>query len=59
MEQSIAALQAGLLRDYYKWFSKYAKGKKPDKKVAWVTSFAPVEILCGGYSSKWKRTASA
>ena len=42
MEQSIAALQAGLLRDYYKWFSKYAKGKKPDKKVAWVTSFAPV-----------------
>ena len=45
MEQSIAALQAGLLRDYYKWFSKYAKGKKPDKKVAWVTSFAPVEIL--------------
>ena len=33
MEQSIAALQAGLLRDYYKWFSKYAKGKNRIKRL--------------------------
>jgi benzoyl-CoA reductase/2-hydroxyglutaryl-CoA dehydratase subunit BcrC/BadD/HgdB len=33
------------MRDYYKYFSKYAKGKTPDKKVAWVTAFTPVEIL--------------
>jgi benzoyl-CoA reductase/2-hydroxyglutaryl-CoA dehydratase subunit BcrC/BadD/HgdB len=45
MEQSGSVFQAGLLRDYYKYFSKYAKGKKPDKKVAWVTAFTPVEIL--------------
>lgn len=45
MEQSIAQLQAGLMREYYKDFSKYAKGKKPEYKIAWVTSFVPVEIL--------------
>ena len=45
MEMSIAQLQAGLMRDYYKDFSRYAKGKRPDYKTAWVTSFVPVEIL--------------
>lgn len=38
-------LQAKLMRDYYKNFSKYAKGRKPEQKIAWVTSFTPVEIL--------------
>ena len=33
------------MREYYKDFSKYAKGKTPDHKVAWVTAFTPVEIL--------------
>lgn len=45
MAQPMIKLQSALLRDYYKYFSKYARGKSPDKKVAWVTSFAPVEIL--------------
>ena len=45
MERSAVKLQATILRNYYKYFSKFAKGKQPDKKVAWVTSFAPVEIL--------------
>lgn len=45
MKKTIALLQAQLLRTYYKDFSKYSKGKKPEKKVAWVTSFTPVEIL--------------
>lgn len=45
MSQTIVRLQSSLLRDYYKYFSKYAKGKTPENKVAWVTSFAPVEIL--------------
>lgn len=44
-EMSINKLQASLMRDYYRYFSKYARGNKPDKKVAWVTSFAPIEIL--------------
>ena len=43
--QSIIGLQAQLMRDYYKDFSKYARGRIPEKKVAWVTSFAPIEIL--------------
>ena len=33
------------MREYYKDFSKYAKGKTPEKKVAWITAFTPVEIL--------------
>lgn len=45
MEMTIAQLQAKLLREYYKGFSKFAKGKQPERKIAWVTSFAPVEIL--------------
>lgn len=44
MELSVTQLQAKLMRDYYKYFSKYARGKKPDQKVAWVTAFTPVEI---------------
>lgn len=38
-------LQANLMKEYYNDFSKYSKGKKSDKKVAWVTSFTPIEIL--------------
>ena len=45
MAQSSIQLQAKLMRDYYKDFSKYAKGKAPARKVAWVTAFTPVEIL--------------
>lgn len=45
MALSIGKIQTRLMRDYYKYFSKYAKGKTPDKKVAWVTAFTPVEIL--------------
>lgn len=45
MGQSALQLQAGLMREYYKGFSKYTKGKPVTHKVAWVTSFAPVEIL--------------
>ena len=33
------------MRSYYKDFSKYAKGREPEQKVAWVTSFTPIEIL--------------
>ena len=45
MEQSTLQLQAKLMKDYYKTFSKYTKGKPIEKKVAWVTAFTPVEIL--------------
>ena len=45
MEQSVIRIQARLMKEYYKYFSKYAKGKLPEKKVAWVTAFTPVEIL--------------
>ncbi len=45
MAKTIVSLQARLMREYYKYFSKYSKGKKPDRKVAWVTAFTPVEIL--------------
>ncbi len=45
MGQSVAELQTKLMRDYYKNFSKYMKGRKPEKKIAWLTSFTPVEIL--------------
>lgn len=45
MEQSTIQLQAKLMKNYYKNFSKYTKGKVPEKKIAWVTAFTPVEIL--------------
>jgi benzoyl-CoA reductase/2-hydroxyglutaryl-CoA dehydratase subunit BcrC/BadD/HgdB len=45
MAQSISKIQTRLMRDYYKYFSKYAKGTAPENKVAWVTAFTPVEIL--------------
>lgn len=45
MAQTITGLQTKLMKEYYKDFSKYAKGKQPEKKVAWVTAFTPVEIL--------------
>lgn len=45
MAQSILQMKSRLLREYYKDFSKYAKGRLPEKKVAWVTAFVPVEIL--------------
>lgn len=45
MAQTVAKMQTKLMREYYKYFSKYAKGKIPEKKVAWVTAFTPVEIL--------------
>ncbi len=45
MKKSIIGLQTGLMKEYYKYFSKYAKGKLPEQKVAWVTAFTPVEIL--------------
>ncbi|MDR2044988.1 MAG: 2-hydroxyacyl-CoA dehydratase family protein [Clostridium sp.] len=45
MALSAGQLQAKLMKDYYKDFSKYAKGRLPEHKVAWVTAFTPVEIL--------------
>lgn len=45
MEPSILQIKGQLLREYYKDFSKYAKGRAPERKVAWVTAFTPVEIL--------------
>ena len=45
MGQSYIQLQAKLMREYYKDFSKYARGRSPERKVAWVTAFTPVEIL--------------
>lgn len=45
MEASITQLQAKLMKDYYKTFSKYTRGKPLEQKVAWVTAFTPVEIL--------------
>ena len=45
MEQSVFGLQAKIMREYYKDFSKYAKGRAPERKVAWVTAFTPIEIL--------------
>lgn len=44
-ELSVTRLQAKLMKEYYKTFSKYTKGKLPEQKVAWVTAFTPVEIL--------------
>lgn len=45
MEQTSTQLQAKLMREYYQDFSKYARGRTPVNKVAWVTSFTPIEIL--------------
>ena len=45
MANTIVRMQTRLLKDYYKYFSKYAKGEPPLQKVAWVTAFTPVEIL--------------
>lgn len=45
MAESIIGIKTKLIREYYKCFSKYAKGKKLENKVAWVTAFVPVEIL--------------
>ncbi len=45
MAQTIVRIQTKLMKDYYKDFSKYAKGKALENKVAWVTAFTPVEIL--------------
>lgn len=42
---SSTQLQAKLMREYYRDFSKYAKGRPPVHKIAWVTAFTPVEIL--------------
>lgn len=42
---SSTQLQAKLMREYYRGFSKYAKGRPSAHKVAWVTAFTPVEIL--------------
>ncbi len=45
MGLSSLQLQAKLMREYYRDFSKYAKGRPPGRKTAWVTAFTPVEIL--------------
>lgn len=45
MAQTIVRIQTKLMREYYKDFSKYSRGKQPEHKVAWVTAFTPVEIL--------------
>lgn len=45
MAKSVIQLQTKLTREYYKDFSKFSRGKAPEKKVAWVTAFTPVEIL--------------
>ncbi len=45
MAKTIVRIQTKLMKEYYKFFSKYAKGSVPEKKVAWVSSFTPVEIL--------------
>jgi benzoyl-CoA reductase/2-hydroxyglutaryl-CoA dehydratase subunit BcrC/BadD/HgdB len=48
MTASSTQLQAKLMREYYKDFSKYAKDKPSERKkrkVAWITAFTPVEIL--------------
>ena len=45
MAQTFVRIQTRLMKDYYKYFSKYSKGKMPENKIAWVTAFTPVEIL--------------
>ena len=45
MAQTIVRLQTKLMKEYYRDFSKYARGRTPERKTAWVTAFTPVEIL--------------
>ncbi len=45
MALTITRIQTRLMKEYYQFFSKYSRGKEPDKKVAWVTAFTPIEIL--------------
>lgn len=45
MARTIVRIQTKLMKEYYKNFSKYAKGSTPENKTAWVTAFTPVEIL--------------
>lgn len=45
MGQTSLQIQARLIREYYKDFSKYSKGRPASRPVAWVTAFTPVEIL--------------
>lgn len=45
MAQTIVRIQTRLMKEYYKDFSKYAKNRIPENRVAWVTAFTPVEIL--------------
>ncbi len=45
MAQTIVRIQTRLMKEYYKDFSKYTRGKIPEHKVAWITAFTPVEIL--------------
>lgn len=45
MEESVTKIKSRLMKEYYRDFSRYAKGRKPERKVAWVTAFTPVEIL--------------
>lgn len=45
MAQTFVRIQTRLMKEYYKNFSKYSKGRLPENKVAWVTAFTPVEIL--------------
>ena len=45
MAQTIVRIQTRLMKEYYKDFSKYSKGRTPENKVAWVTAFTPIEIL--------------
>lgn len=42
---TVIGIKTRLMREYYRYFSKYAKGKVPEAPVAWVTAFTPVEIL--------------
>lgn len=60
MVNTVNGLKSKLLKDYYKNFSKYNKGKYPDKKIAWITSFAPVEILdAAGFDYYYPESYSA
>lgn len=45
MALTITKIQTRRMKEYYQFFSKYSRGREPDKKVAWVTAFTPVEIL--------------
>lgn len=45
MANNFIKLQSKLMKNYYRDFSKYSKGRSPEHLVAWVTAFTPVEIL--------------